>query len=101
MEQDKIINLAKQIINDEPLLMMLCDLKSRWQDEREYEDFRDYEKAVKDHITKAYGLTCKMNKRFLITIPIDNIKLFITTRTQGDYVKLVGNYILPKETKIA
>lgn len=41
------------IIYNDTLAHDICCLWGRWQDEQGYEDFRDYEQAMLEHVKKA------------------------------------------------
>lgn len=75
-EQIRIIahNLMKE--NE----IMLCNLYNRWLDEREYEDFKDYENVMKEKVIKS-SIPCKfiksMKRPFGFTVIVDNWELSI------------------------
>lgn len=50
-----------------PILEYAVGMKDRWSQEREYEDFADYENAVKAFCEKKGLKVTKMDKRFKIT----------------------------------
>ena len=49
--QINIENLVKQTQT------LMANLYERWQDEKEYEDFADYEKVIKEAVDKIGGIT--------------------------------------------
>ena len=71
-----IIAIAKSIYNAFPI-NTLGNLYGRWLDEREYEDFADYEAVMKKAVGEIKGVTfVKGNKRpfgFTIQIVHDDI----------------------------
>lgn len=40
-------------VYNDTLARNICHLWSRWQDEQGYEDFKDYEQAMLEHVRKA------------------------------------------------
>lgn len=51
----------------EKLASVVYRLKDRWADEREYEDFADYETIVKERFEKSGIKVTKVTKTFAIT----------------------------------
>ena len=48
-------NLLKELVNNEKIGNTFFNLFERWQDEHEYEDFRDYIKVMKTSIENVIG----------------------------------------------
>lgn len=51
----------------EGIATTVYNLKDRWSDERDYEDFADYEKVIKERFLKAGITVTKVTKTFKIT----------------------------------
>lgn len=51
----------------EGIATTVYNLKDRWADERDYEDFADYIKVVKERFLKAGITVTKVSKTFAIT----------------------------------
>lgn len=88
------INEAKKLLNDEELLDHLLMLKYRWDDEKEYEDFADYETSIKNAISKYDVKFLQATKRPFGFKIIDNyIELHFSLKFMGDSVKFSGRII--------
>jgi hypothetical protein len=65
-------------VNTLKVLTFLANIKSRWDDEKEYEDFDDYKAIVKRYVENQLGLEyVKTTKRpfgFWVKIPHANFK---------------------------
>ena len=57
--------------------MMMASLWSRWQDEKEHEDFADYIKIAKAAIEKAGCEFVKLDKRFNLWLKVNNVPCYI------------------------
>lgn len=55
----------------------LLYLRGRWQDEREYEDFAEYEKIIKSIFADAGFEVKKITKSFNITLLKDGIEFLL------------------------
>lgn len=63
----------------------LSDLSVRWDEERAFEDFADYKKAMEAHIKNAGGLFLKMFE--------DKMKVVFTVDTAVVAMWVAGNQI--------
>jgi hypothetical protein len=76
------------------LFDQLADLRERWKDERDYEDFADYSKAVAALLKGHDGVRfVKLSKAFVIEVALDirpneKFEIFVTAR-QGGWRKVV------------
>ena len=59
---------AKEIIGNKNIIDALFNLKGRWQDESEYEDFNDYIVVIKDIVNKQGYTFIKLTKTFVLTL---------------------------------
>lgn len=61
----------------------ILDLKDRWRDEREFENFDDYVKVVKS-LLEIDGVTvAKVTKTFATTLHLDGIRMEVKFSTAG------------------
>lgn len=86
MEKDapKTMEKAKAVFKG--MKDSLISLYGRWQDEKEYEDFKDYSKVMENKVTTLGGKFLKASKRpFGCTYLLENDKyqLLINGRTVG------------------
>ena len=78
---DKMNETALSKTNDifNKLEDRLVYLYSRWQDEKEYEDFNEYIESAKESVTEAGGTFVSMKKRpFYVEIEIGKYRIRIT-----------------------
>ena len=59
---------ANKIVKTDAIANTLADLKSRWADEKEYEDFNDYIDVMKEVVEVNGYHFIKLNKRFELTL---------------------------------
>lgn len=64
----EILNEGNTIVRDEEIGRMLFNLKCRWSDERDYEDFNDYIDVMKSFIEKKGYKFIKLTKSFILTL---------------------------------
>ena len=86
-KDDKVKTLAEKVFDGVGDLMgYLC---GRWMDEREYEDFSDYEKAMKSEVEKFDGATfVKGTKRpFGFHFKADSKLYEFTMKQKGRYLE--------------
>jgi len=55
----------------------------RWQDEKHYEDFNDYKKAIKDLIPKEFTFKKVTEKPFRITLELKGFKITFTINSKA------------------
>ena len=67
-EQEILDNVKEfnKLLSNDKAFDYLATLRGRWEDEREYEDFEDYRKAIKNSLEKIGVKTLKINKDFKI-----------------------------------
>lgn len=64
---------------------VIDNLYCRWQDEKQYEDIKDYQKPLASFLTKAQATDVKMNKKpFGFTCKIGDA-IYQYTRTSREY----------------
>lgn len=73
------IKKVEKIVHDEKLMNMLSYLRQRWQDEKDFEDWADYDLQMKKFMAKHYKQDIrKTTKRpigFITTIGNVDIKI--------------------------
>ena len=85
MEQ-RTKDTVNAILNHEKFSDFLFYLKCRWKDEREFEDFAEYEKAMKKNIPESRPEFIKGTKRpFGMQVKLDGYKFLIFIKNKGSY----------------
>lgn len=77
---------------------MLVNLHDRWMDEKEYEDFNDYEKVMREKVIKLQPLCnfIQSTKRpFGYIVVVDKYKLHLSVTTKE--IKCDVNFVSPKK----
>ena len=86
-----LIDIQTKLVNDSTLTEVMVKLWSRWQDESEYEDLRDYQKFLTPYLPDTIKME-KMTKRpfgFTFMVPAYKTRLHLTVRRgAGDWVTL-------------
>lgn len=54
---------AKRVFTDENIQRLACYLYQRWQDEKEYEDFGNYKKAIAFALVNHHATLVRMTQR--------------------------------------
>jgi len=82
--------IVSELVNDETLHDQLGYLSARWADEKEHEDFRDYENAMKSTIEAHDGVTfIKGTKRpFGAHVIVKEQKLAVFMNKKNGYYNL-------------
>tara|TARA_R100001369_G_C3223940_1_gene150665 strand:+ start:54 stop:338 length:285 start_codon:yes stop_codon:yes gene_type:complete len=80
------VGLVDDIMDDGRLFY----LHSRWQDEKEYEDFADYIENAKEFIEENDLVFIKMTKGFKITMKHNNIIVHIKINSNSANVTYEG-----------
>ncbi len=83
------------ILNDEKTLDTLHNLKMRWADEKEYEDWADYEKVMNNQLG---NVKCKDDVKFIkgtkrpfgFIIEVKGYKIQISLKTRGNSINLTA-----------
>jgi len=81
-------NKAQNLVNDmfESNVDVLLYLKDRWQDEKDYEDFKNYISQVKKFVESKGFVFVKMTKGFCITMKYLNT--LITMKLGADVAEI-------------
>ncbi len=66
---------------------LFFNLWSRWQDEKEYEDIRDYLAVIQKYIPEAYKIT---KRPFGVYCKCDDGNIHIQVKRSGNYLKMFG-----------
>jgi hypothetical protein len=75
--QEELAKIAKENVK------LLGNLWARWQDEREFEDFAEYVAMTKSVIEKSGGTFVKLDKRFNLTLRVQNVECYIKVGARG------------------
>ena len=83
----------KNIINNEKVGNVFCNLFGRWLDEKGYEDINEYGKAICNCINRQYPdynveLVKSTSEPFGVVINIDNKKVHCYAVEKGSYIQL-------------
>lgn len=74
----------------------LVNLYDRWEDEKMYEDWKDYERVMKNLVETCGGVEnpkVKGTKRpFGVKIEYDGYVVHIFVKIEGNYLVVSGNY---------
>lgn len=81
-----------RIVNDGAFFQLLRNLKDRWDSEKEYEDFAEYQKAMKKAFpaSKSSKFIKSTKRPFGIKCVIDNTKVDIHLKFKGNGVQLAS-----------
>lgn len=80
---------AWEKINEEQVAHFICYLWSRWLDEREYEDIRDYLTAVQKFLPSAFKIT---KRPFGFSVKCSDGVLKLTVKGKGNQLVFNGEY---------
>ena len=84
--------IITNIVNSSTVLNTFINLKFRWDDEKKYENFDDYAKAMIQSIKKETKKDVKLIKGtkrpFGVIFEIDGLKLNLFLKTNGRYAWL-------------
>lgn len=88
--------LAQSLAQDKTFGETLCNLYDRWEDEKMYEDWKDYEKAMARLITTCSGIEnpqrVKGTKRpFGVKFDNQDYTIHIYVKIQGGYFVVGGS----------
>ena len=67
-EIEQIKKEAQEIIKNKNIIFPLFDLKARWKDEYEYEDFNEYKNVVKNLVKEQNYELVSLTKTFSLTL---------------------------------
>ncbi len=83
--------MIQQLLNDDELIDHLVYLHGRWEDEKEYEDFKDYSDSIEKNVSQ-YGtfITACHSPVFGFMIKMDGITQCVSLKFEGGYVKLIA-----------
>lgn len=79
------------IINSAEKCYLFFNLYERWQDEKQYEDIKDYLKRVQQDYANAYKVT-KRPFAFFFKCSDGNLK--VSVKKQGGYIKLSAESVV-------
>ena len=82
--------LGQKLVNNKVFADNLFSLYDRWEDEKMYEDWKDYERVMKDLVETCSGI---QNPKVKGTKRPFGVKFDYEGYTIHIYVKLKGNYI--------
>ena len=87
-----------KIVNDEKLLNLLCNLDSRWNDEKEYEDWKEYSDLIKSNVEFIifdidYKFVKATKRPFGLVIEIENVKVNFFLKKSRGYVNLAAKVV--------
>ncbi|MCK5016712.1 MAG: hypothetical protein KAS32_06510 [Candidatus Peribacteraceae bacterium] len=89
--QESVQRIVNQM-DDEGHTNTLITLSARWADEKEHEDFADYEKKMKEEF--SFVKVLKATKRpFGFHAMVDNTKLHFHLKRRGRYSNLAVKYV--------
>ena len=77
-----------KILNDEKVMGTLISLYGRWQDEKEFEDWKDYEKAMSKLVKYPFKKGTK--RPFGFVIEVDKMNIHIHLKIRGEMANLVA-----------
>jgi len=90
MEKEQVLKEVDNILNDEKIAGELLCLYDRWQDEKEYEDWADYEKVMKKLINHTFVKGTKRPFGFIIKIGESKASFFV--KLKGKQVTFSAKY---------
>jgi hypothetical protein len=79
-------NVVKGLFENKKFENVFVNLYTRWMDEKEYEDIKDYEKVLTPYVEGIGGEVIKMTKRpFGIQFKLEGVKyhFFLTLKQYG------------------
>lgn len=95
-DQIKRINNFLLFLKESNFLQYLANLKGRWSDEKEYEDFADYEKVVQKKLSLFEGVSdVSMNKTFAVVLLLNGRKIKFSIprgRFKMTYCTILGDF---------
>ena len=88
--------LAQKLVQDKTFGYALTNLYNRWQDEKMYEDWKDYEKTMAHLLTTRGGIENPQNVKgtkrpFGVKFDNDGYTIHIYVKIQGEYFVVGGN----------
>ena len=86
--QTKLQKKVSEIVNNESILDTLFNLKNRWADEKEYEDWKDYENQMIG--LTSYEFVKSTKRPFGFIIKIENTKIQIFIKIKGNSMNLAA-----------
>lgn len=88
-EKQNIIN----VINNETTLHHFLYLHDRWQDEKEYEDFKDYTTSMMGYMPQGATLVKGTKRPFGVIINYGGGKVHISLKLRGNYASLTAKMV--------
>lgn len=82
-------NISK-VLNNEKAINTFCYLYGRWQDEKEYEDFNDYIKAMMNFMPNGATLVKGTKRPFGVVINYGGATIHIALKLSGRYCSLTA-----------
>jgi len=84
-------NKVEKIVNDRKILNTLNNLSARWQDEKEFEDWKEYEKAMSQLTNYKFKKGTK--RPFGFVIEVDKTNVAIQLKKRGNSVNLLAKIV--------